>query len=43
MRLLLETVFVISLAAQTGNAIAYTCNDNHYVNSDDHLVDPKFV
>jgi Protein of unknown function (DUF3761) len=38
MRLVLETVFVISLLGQTGNALAYSCNNNHYVNSTVHLI-----
>jgi Protein of unknown function (DUF3761) len=35
MRLL---VFVISLAGQVSSALAYDCNNDHYVNSSGHLV-----
>jgi Protein of unknown function (DUF3761) len=38
MRFLLEVALVISFAALSGNALAYSCNNNHYVNSDNHLV-----
>jgi hypothetical protein len=38
MKLLPAVAFVIGLAAQTGNALAYNCNDNHYVNSSGHVV-----
>jgi hypothetical protein len=38
MRRVLETVFVISLAAQTGNALAYSCNNNRYMNSAGHVI-----
>jgi hypothetical protein len=38
MKLLLEVVFVIGFASQAGVALAYECNNNHYVNSSGHLV-----
>jgi hypothetical protein len=38
MKFLLQVIFVIGLAAQTGKALAYSCNNNYYVNSSDHLV-----
>jgi Protein of unknown function (DUF3761) len=34
----LEAGFIVGLAAQTGNALAVSCNTNHYTNSDSHLV-----
>jgi hypothetical protein len=43
MRRVLETVFVISLAAQTGNALAYSCNNNRYMNSAGHVIHRRHV
>jgi len=34
MKFLLAAVLAISLAGEIGEAIAYECNDNHYVNRD---------
>jgi Protein of unknown function (DUF3761) len=34
MRIFLAAVLAIGVAAQIGEAIAYECNDNHYVNRD---------
>jgi hypothetical protein len=38
MRVLLGTVFAISLVAQTEAALSYSCNNDHYVNSSHQLV-----
>jgi predicted RNA-binding Zn-ribbon protein involved in translation (DUF1610 family) len=38
MKFLLATALVIGFAGQSGEALAYTCNDNYYVNSSGHLV-----
>ena len=38
MKLLLAAALVIGFAAQTGEALAYACNNNYYVNSSRHLV-----
>ena len=38
MRWLPAAALVIGLAGQAGEAFAYTCNDNHYVNSSGHWV-----
>lgn len=34
MKFLLAAVLAISFAGEIGEAIAYECNDNHYVNRD---------
>lgn len=38
MNFLLATALAIVFAAQTGEALAYVCNNNHYVNSSGHFV-----
>jgi Protein of unknown function (DUF3761) len=38
MRCLLATALLIGLTAQPGEALAFACNNNHYVNSSGHLV-----
>jgi hypothetical protein len=38
MKFRLAVVFVVGLAAQTGNGLAYSCNNSYYVNSSGHVV-----
>jgi predicted RNA-binding Zn-ribbon protein involved in translation (DUF1610 family) len=38
MKVLLAAALAIFLAAQTGKAFAYACNNNYYVNSSGHFV-----
>jgi predicted RNA-binding Zn-ribbon protein involved in translation (DUF1610 family) len=38
MRCLLAAALVTCLAGQVSQALAYTCNNNYYVNSTEHLV-----
>jgi hypothetical protein len=38
MRALWALLVLLALAGQTHGAFAYTCNDNHYVNSSGHRV-----
>jgi predicted RNA-binding Zn-ribbon protein involved in translation (DUF1610 family) len=38
MKFFLAAALVIGFAGQPGDAIAYDCNNNHYVNSSGHLV-----
>jgi len=38
MKLLLAAALAAGLAAQSGEALGYACNNNHYVNSSRHLV-----
>jgi hypothetical protein len=38
MRALWALLVLLALAGQTHGAFAYTCNDNHYVNSSGHWV-----
>jgi predicted RNA-binding Zn-ribbon protein involved in translation (DUF1610 family) len=38
MKFLLATALVIGFAGQPGQALAYACNNNYYVNSSGHLV-----
>jgi hypothetical protein len=38
MRCLLAAALVACLAGQASQALAYTCNNNYYVNSTGHLV-----
>ena len=38
MRVLLTGALIVGFASQTGELLAYECNNNHYVNSSGHLV-----
>jgi len=38
MKFLLTAALAISFTAPTGNALAYSCNNNYYVNSSGHVL-----